>query len=174
MDKVLENYRQNLEQECKNDVPYFDPLSSHLGKILALLQDPGKSGAEVSKTCSVWNNDDPTAEKQRFMLKKHKVKEEELLCWNFYGSFNVDIDHIKNSDKIFWAIQLEELIKLCPSIKVIIVFGKKAWDGMYYFNNTKKIPIITAPHPSRKGMTQPNAEVKLNFAWKSAKQIIDL
>lgn len=44
---------------------------------------------------------------------------------------------------------------------------------MYYFNNIKKIPIITAPHPSRRGMTQPNAEEKLNFAWKSAKQIID-
>ena len=107
------------------------------------------------------------------MLKKYKVEEKELLCWNFFGSFNVDIDHIKNSDKIFWAIQLEELIKLCPSIEVIIVFGKKAWDGMYYFNNIKKIPIITAPHPSRRGMTQPNAEEKLNFAWKSAKQIID-
>ena len=43
----------------------------------------------------------------------------------------------------------------------------------FTFNNIKKIPIITAPHPSRRGMTQPNAEEKLNFAWKSAKQIID-
>ena len=102
------------------------------------------------------------------------MEKEDLLCWNFYASFNVDIDHIKISEQIFWAIQLEELIKLCPSIKVIIVFGKKAWDGMYYFNNTKKIPIIPAPHPSRRGMNRPNAEEKLNFAWKSAKQILDL
>lgn len=174
MDEVLESYRKSLERECKNKVPFFDPKSNHNAKILALLQDPGKSGAVISETCSVWSNNDPTAERQRVMLKKYKVTEEELLCWNFFGSFNVDINKIKNADKIFWSKQLENLIKLCPSIKVIIVFGKLAWDGMYYFNNSRKIPIISSPHPSRRGMTQINAEDKLNFAWKSAKQISDI
>ena len=49
--------------------------------------------------------------------------------------------------------------------------------GFYYKTtnqNYKKISIIIAPHPSRSGMTQTNAEEKLNFVWKSAKKIIDL
>ncbi len=174
MDEVLESYRKSLERECKNKVPFFDPKSNRNAKIFALLQDPGKSGAVISETCSIWSNNDPTAERQRVMLKKYKVTEEELLCWNFFGCFNVEINKIKKADKIFWSKRLENLIKLCPSIKVIIVFGKLAWDGMYYFNNIRKIPIISSPHPSRRGMTQINAEDKLNFAWKSAKQILDI
>ena len=64
MDKILENYRLNIENETKLKVPKFDHLSTHAAKILAILQDPGHSGAEISGVCSI-DNDDPTANKQK-------------------------------------------------------------------------------------------------------------
>ena len=65
MDEILNEYRKDLEKQCNSPVPRFCQSSSHKAKILALLQDPGDSGAESSKECSVWNNDDGTSKNQR-------------------------------------------------------------------------------------------------------------
>ena len=46
MDNILNNYRIKLEEETKYKIPLFDKLSTHQAKILAVLQDPGNSGAE--------------------------------------------------------------------------------------------------------------------------------
>ena len=57
-----------MEEETKYKIPLFDKLSTHQAKILAVLQDPGNSGAEKSGTCSIDNND-PTAFKQKEILE---------------------------------------------------------------------------------------------------------
>ena len=101
MNKILENYRLNLEKETKLKVPKFDHLSAHTAKILAVLQDPGHSGAEVSGVCSIDNND-PTANKQKKILenltylylihkthKNSKIKHLIYQCLNFLKFFFV-------------------------------------------------------------------------------------
>ena len=69
MDNILNNYRKKLKNETKKKIPLFDKFSTHKAKILAVLQDPGNSEAEKSRTCSIDNND-PIAFKQKEILKK--------------------------------------------------------------------------------------------------------
>ena len=175
MDIKLLNYRKELEEECKNNVPNFcKHASTKNAKILALLQDPGNSGAEKTETCSVWKNNDPTSMMQLKFLKKYELdkKKNEILFWNFYGCFDLTISKMKKNDNLYWLTKVKELLALCPKIKVIIVFGVPAWKGMYYFYNKSFIKLVPAPHPSKRGMTQYNAEIRLDSAWKIAKDLI--
>ena len=173
MDKILSKYRKNLEEQCDNSVPKFCEYASHKAKILALLQDPGNSGAEKGeKECSVWNNDDPTSRRQLKYLKKYKLddKRDEILFWNFYGSFG--IKKFTSGPQKIWLTHTENLINQCPNLKVIIVFGEHAWKGMFFYENTRHIHLIPSPHPSPLGMNQFKAEDRLDAAWKLAKELI--
>jgi uracil-DNA glycosylase len=171
MDKILSKYRKKLEEQCDNSVPKFCEYASHKAKILALLQDPGDSGAEKGeKECSVWNNKDDTSINQRKIIEKYEIKKEDLLCWNFYGSFG--IKKFTSGPQKIWLTHTENLINQCPNLKVIIIFGKRAWEGMFYYQNTRHIYLISAPHPSSRGMNQFKAEKRLDAAWKLAKKLI--
>ncbi|MAH89389.1 MAG: hypothetical protein CMJ06_05055 [Pelagibacterales bacterium] len=174
-DRELKKYKEELEKECKKNVPNFCKYaSSKNAKILALLQDPGNSGAEDTRTCTVWENNDDTSKNQLKYIKKYKLdkKKEEILFWNFYGSFDLQMKNMKEKENIFWLKQTEKLLDLCPNVKVIIIFGTDAWHGMYYFKLKKKIYIIPSPHPSRRGMLQRDADARLDNAWKSAAKLI--
>ena len=117
MNKILENYRLNLEKETKLKVPKFDSLSTHTAKILAVLQDPGHSGAEVSGVCSI-DNDDPTANKQKEILENLDIDRTSVLFWNFYASYGLDIDKLNLDQKNFWAEK--RLISTWKKVKKLI------------------------------------------------------
>jgi len=175
LDQILENYRLDLERRCGNSVPKFDPKSgSSSAIVLALFQDPGDSGAEVSGLVSI-DNDDPTANRTKKMVEDYGIEREVVLFWNFYASYNLELSRKKPKieDKKYWAQHLELLVDECKRLKLIICHGKLARDGMSYFNNKRNIPIISAPHPSRRGMTQPNAKENLKGAWKNVKEILE-
>ena len=175
MDQILENYRVDLEHRCGKSVPKFDSKSgSSSAIVLALFQDPGESGAEVSGIVSIDNND-PTAKQTKKMVEDHGIERKEVLFWNFYASYNLKLSKTKPKieDKKNWAKHLELLVDECKRLKLIICHGKLARDGMAYFNNKRSIPIISAPHPSRRGMTQPNAKENLKSAWKRVKEILE-
>ena len=171
MNKILENYRLNLEKETKLKVPKFDHLSTHTAKILAVLQDPGHSGAEVSGVCSI-DNDDPTANKQKKILENLSIDRTNILFWNFYASYGLDIDKLNLGQKTFWAEKLNELVNLMPNLVCIISLGNKSWDGFRYFKNDKLIRLVYAPHPSRRSMLQSGAEKRLISTWKKVKELI--
>ena len=171
MDKILEIYRSKLISEVKNKIPLFDKLSTHEAKILAVLQDPGHSGAEKSGTCSIDNND-PTAFKQKEILSKLKIDRRDVLFWNFYASYGLDISKLKIEDKIFWANKLNDLVNLLPNIVCIVSLGNISWDGFKYFPNDKMIRLFFAPHPSRRSMMQPGFEERLILTWERVKNII--
>ena len=171
MDTILENYRLNLEKETKLKIPKFDHLSFHTAKILAVLQDPGHSGAEVSGVCSIDNND-PTADKQKEILENLDIDRKDVLFWNFYASYGLDIDKLSLEQKTFWAEKLNELVNLMPNIVCIVSLGNKSWDGFRYFKNDKLIRLLYGPHPSKRSMVQVGAEKRLISTWKNAKKII--
>ena len=171
MDNKLKNYLDQLIHKTRLRFPSFDKNSSINAEVLAILQDPGNSGAEISLECSL-NNNDPTAKRQREIIRKCNIEEEKLLMWNFYSAFDLEINKLKQKDKIFWAEQVDTLIESMPRLKIIIVFGKKAWEGMYYIKNKKRVSIVSAPHPSNRGMTQVGAKNKLLDAWKSVHKAI--
>ena len=171
MDNILNNYRIELENETKKKIPLFDKLSTHQAKILAVLQDPGNSGAEKSGICSIDNND-PTAFKQKEILINLNIDRKDVLFWNFYASYGLDIDKLGLEQKTFWAEKLNELVNLMPNIVCIVSLGNKSWDGFRYFKNDKLIRLLYGPHPSKRSMLQAGAEKRLILTWKNAKKII--
>ena len=171
MNKILENYRLNLEKETKLKVPKFDHLSTHAAKILAILQDPGHSGAEISGVCSI-DNDDPTANKQKKILEDLDIDRTNVLFWNFYASYGLDIDKLNLDQKNFWAEKLNELVNLMPNLVCIISLGNKSWDGFRYFKNDKLVRLLYGPHPSKRSMLQSGAEKRLISTWKKVKKLI--
>lgn len=171
MDPKLKNYLDGLILETNFRFPSFDKESSSNAEVLAILQDPGNSGAETSLECSL-NNNDPTAKRQRAIIKKCNINEKKLLMWNFYSAFDLKLNNLKTEDKILWAKRIDDLIELLPKLKVLIVCGKLAWEGMFYVKNKKEVPVISAPHPSRRGMLQPEASERLHDSWMSVGKII--
>ena len=171
MDNILHDYRIKLEKETKKKIPLFDSLSTHKAKILAVLQDPGHSGAEKSGTCSIDNND-PTAFKQKEILIKLKIDRKEVLFWNFYASYGLELNNLKLKQKIFWANKLNDLANLMPNLALIISLGNYSWDGFKYFPNDKVTRILFAPHPSRRSMNIQGNEKRLISTWQKVKEYI--
>ena len=60
-----------------------------------------------------------------------------------------------------------------PNLKVIVVFGKKTWEGMFNIKNIKKIPILSAPHPSNRGMNDKGTSEKLSLTWKIVNEVVN-
>ena len=169
MDKQLNSYLSSLKEKTGYRFPAFDDNASTKAEVLCILQDPGHSGAESSLKCSL-NNNDPTARRQREEVKKVNINENRLLMWNFYAAFDLTIN---KSNNLFWASQIDELIDILPNLKVIVVFGKKTWEGMFNIKNIKKIPILSAPHPSNRGMNDKGTSEKLSLTWKIVNEVVN-
>ena len=159
MDNILNNYRIKLEEETKYKIPLFDKLSTHQAKILAVLQDPGNSGAEKSGTCSIDNND-PTAFKQKEILENLNIDRKDVLFWNFYASYGLRLN------------KLNDLVNLMPNLIIIVSLGNYSWEGFKYFPNDKILRILFAPHPSKRSMNLPGNEERLISTWKRVKENI--
>ena len=171
MDNILNNYRIKLEEETKYKIPLFDKLSTHQAKILAVLQDPGNSGAEKSGTCSI-DNDDPTAFKQKEILENLNIDRKDVLFWNFYASYGLRLNKLKVEQKKFWANKLNDLVNLMPNLIIIVSLGNYSWEGFKYFPNDKVLRILFAPHPSKRSMNLPGNEERLISTWKRVKENI--
>ena len=57
MDTELQEYREYLIEKHNAEFPKFAKDAVHTAPVLALLQDPGNSGAEVRRVCSIENPD---------------------------------------------------------------------------------------------------------------------
>ncbi len=171
MDNILNSYRIKLKNETKKKIPLFDKSSTHKAKILAVLQDPGNSGAEKSGTCSIDNND-PTAFKQKEILTKLNIDRKDILFWNLYASYDLKVENLKVEQKIFWASKLNDLANLMPNLIFIISLGNYSWEGFKYFPNDKVTRILFAPHPSRRSMNIPGNEKRLISTWEKVKENI--
>jgi hypothetical protein len=168
MDKILKKYRDGLIE--RYDVPNFADEAVHTAPILAVLQDPGNSGAEESNECSI-DNDDPTARRQKAIIAEVGIDRTEIVFWNFFASYDTGKKFGVESQKK-WGEKLEELIVLMPDLKVILVFGTAAWQGMRFVKLKEPINLIAAPHPSNRGISQPDAKDRLKRAWERAESII--
>lgn len=172
MHENLEQYLNDMRKE-KEGYEYPNFCSEYSNQIenkeiLVILQDPGNSSPE-NKTgeCSVLNPD-PTAEKIRVTLSKIGIDDSRVLLWNFFPFFGLRDTKILDDDKFFWASKIDDLLTILPNVKVMIICGSKAWQGMQFFHSEKDIQLISAPHPSKRGMLHPSASKRFESAWKVA------
>jgi hypothetical protein len=171
MDDVLAKYRDGLRDRANKKIPEFAPEAVHTAPILALLLDPGKSGATKSGIVQV-HNDDPTARRTLEKIERAKLKLDDFVLWNFYASFDVVV---KKEARDFWEGETERLIKeTMKKLKVVLVFGNDAWLGMRGVELPKCVVLIGAPHPSQRSVnSDKSADGKIERAWARAKHLID-
>ena len=186
---VFENYRSQLAIHLENkkftsnqrnkvpiDIPKFCATACEKADILAILQNPDKSGAEATRVCSLLNGDD-TSKNQNDILLEAKVSRSRVVFWNFYGAFGSYENAIdKSLDQQFWADRFTELINLLENVKVVVVCGNVTWSGLRYFRPSKGrvIQFISAPHPSKRGLLPPGNKERAISAWSSAKELVSL
>lgn len=178
MHENLEQYLNDMRKE-KEGYEYPNFCSEYSNQIenkeiLVILQDPGNSSPETKTgECSILNPD-PTAKKIRETLSNVKIDYNKVLLWNFFPFFGFKGTKILDEDKDFWASKIEDLLNLLPNVKVLVVCGKEAWDGMRFFKNENEISFISAPHPSLRGMLSENAHIRFESAWKLAIQKVSI
>ena len=171
VDKELKKYRNTLGKRYK--IPKFAKEAVHTAPILALLQDPGNSGAKKTEVCSIHTNKDATSRNQKEAIKEAGIDTKDIVFWNFFAPFNIGKNFGIESQET-WAKEVEELIRRMPKLKVVLVCGEKAWKGMRFVKLKKSITLIAAPHPSSRGLAQLKARDKLEEAWKRAKEMAGL
>ena len=157
-------------KEHNAEFPNFAKDAVHTAPILALLRDPGNSGAEDSQVCSIENNDQ-TSRNQKKAIMNAGINTNDIVFWNFYAPFGIDKNFkIKSQEK--WAEEIVKLIGLMPNLKVVLACGKDAQKGMKFVELDKDITLIESPHPSYLSFLHPGNEDKLKIAWKQALDII--
>ena len=72
--------------EFDSSFPEFAKEAVHTAPILALLQDPGNSGAEKTEVCSIHTNKDATSRNQKEAIKEAGIDTKEIVFWNFFAS----------------------------------------------------------------------------------------
>ena len=173
MDAELQKYRKYLMDEFNNSFPKFAEEAVYTAPILALLQDPGNSGAEKTEVCSIHENDDATSRNQKDAIKEAGIDTKDIVFWNFFASFDIGKNFgIESQER--WAKEVEKLIDIMEDLQAIVVCGEKAWKGMRFVKLDKNIALIAAPHPSSRGLAQSGAREKLEEAWKRAKEMAGL
>ena len=171
MDTELQEYREYLIEKHNAEFPKFAKDAVHTAPVLALLQDPGNSGAEVRRVCSI-ENPDQTSRNQKKAIENAGIDTNNIVFWNFYASFDIG-KNFGIKSQVTWAKETEKLIDIMrEDLRVVVVCGEKAWKGMRFVKLDKNIALIAAPHPSGRGLSQPRAKDRLENAWKRARDII--
>ena len=170
MDTELQEYREYLIEKHNAEFPEFAKDAVHTAPVLALLRDPGNSGAEDSRVCSIDYNDQ-TSRNQRMAIDSSGINTADIVFWNFYAPFGIGNNFGIESQKK-WAEEIEKLIGLMPNLKVVLACGKVAQKGMKSVKLDKDITLIEPPHPSWRGQSRSGNEEKLKIAWKQAGEII--
>lgn len=175
MDQKLSRYLDRLRNSYpRKRFPNF--CSTYSGdiktkRILAVLQDPGGSGPKKTNECSIAKNKDPTAKRTKELLENLRINPYEVLFWNFYPFFGWHGSKTTTPDKLVWAKELRRLALKLENLKVIVVSGRVAWDGMRYFSPIPGVPIIWTPHASNRGVQQEQGEDLLRRGWKAARTL---
>jgi hypothetical protein len=170
-DAILEQYRIGVEQRTGLVFPRFAEEAVHTAPILAVLQNPGNSGAERTLACSL-NNPDPTARRQKRIIGDVGLRREQIVFWNFFAAFG-SMGAIGIAKRSMWASELERLIRDMKSLRAVIVFGDEAWRGMREVEIPRDVLLIGAPHPSNRSCnSNPDAENQIRKAWARAKDCL--
>ena len=128
MDAELQEYREYLIEKHNAEFPEFAKDAVHTAPVLVLLQDPGKSGAEDSRVCSI-ENEDQTSRNQEKAIMSAGIETKDIVFWNFYAPFGMDKKFpIESQEK--WTKEIVKLIGLMPNLKVVLACGKVAQKGM--------------------------------------------
>ena len=167
MDNILEKYWKDITDRTELSFPRFADEAVHTAPVLAVLQNPGNSGAEKSGVCSL-NNDDPTAKRTDRLMSEAGIIREQVIFWNFNAAYGKPY-----RNREFWVSEMGVLVSLLPNLRVLIAFGNEAWQGIRDVRLPARVRLIGAPHPSNRSCnSKPRAEGLIADTWQRTKLLL--
>lgn len=132
-------------------IPDFDPHDGGVrAKALFLLEAPGPKAVKSGFISR--NNPDPTARNMHEMLARAGLRRRDTVLWNvvpWYLGNGRKIAAATNAELISGAKQVRDLLPLLPSVRCVVLVGKKAQraaKGM----TVKGTKIYATYHPSNR------------------------
>ena len=147
---ALTEFVYKLREETNLDVPFFDTFDGGVNaKVLFLLEKPGpKSSTSGGSGFISRDNNDETARATKKFLEQAGLKREETILWNVIVAWNGTRKIVKEELRDGHR-HLNELIKLLPNLKVIVLVGTKAISkAEKYLDKHYNFYLIKSFHPS--------------------------
>lgn len=151
-------------------VPEFDPLGGGTdADILFLFEKPGPEATAFVSMC----NDDPTAEHSLGFLEQAGIDYGRTAIWNVMPAWNGKI-RFTAAERHGGLLQLDTLLSLLPSIKVVVLVGRQAERAKQHLESSGRAVVVSA-HPSmrvRNGF--PERWATIPGQWRMAREIADI
>lgn len=146
--KFVERLRRKLGPEYA--VPFFDPFDGGTdASALFVLEAPGAKAIQSGFVSR--NNPDESAKNIFTFLNTAGFRREETVLWNivpWYIGSKIRIRPANSKDVQDGIPYLEQIISLLPSLKVIVLVGKKAGKAKSAISTISDLPIVETFHPS--------------------------
>jgi uracil-DNA glycosylase len=132
-------------------IPYFDPWDGGINaEVLFLLEAPGAK-ARNSGFVSM-NNPDETAKNFFELCQEAGIERKRIVIWNavpWYIGSGKKIRPAKSADISEGTESLDELLRLLPDVRAIVLVGLKAQKATRRVNEiAPTLKIFNSPHPS--------------------------
>lgn len=146
----LTAYVSKLRQREGVQVPNFDPLDGGVeAQALFLFEKPGPRAAEFGDRKGSGfisrDNDDATAEACLDFMEQARIPRKVTVIWNvvpwWNGTRKVTATEVRDG-----AICLRDLTGLLPKLRVAVMVGRKAAEGLPWLKTTG-LQLFTSDHP---------------------------
>lgn len=171
---ALSVFRTRLLSTLSPDafVPNFDPLDGGVNaEVLFLLETPGR----VPRTTRFTSLDNPsgTSKNLRELAQEVGLSRKSVLMWNLVPWDINDASSVKAtsvSDRAIGTSALLDLLRLLPSLRVVVFFGQNAGEAAPSVANARSsLHLILSPHPSPQNLnSRPHARGEIRAALKRA------
>lgn len=145
----LTAYAARLRERGSVEVPDFDPLDAGIhAQILFLFEKPGPMTASSGGSGFISrNNDDPSAEATFNFMTRAGIPRNLTLTWNvipwWNGTRRITTDELRQG-----VASVRELINLLPSLRAVVLVGRKAAKAKPYLSTETNLAVFTSAHPS--------------------------
>lgn len=149
LNHFVESLRKKLGPEVT--IPYFDPWDGGINaELLFLLEAPGPRA--VNSGFISRNNPDESAKNMFGLSREARLERSKTVVWNivpWYIGSGKKIRPANTKDIESGAQELETLLHLLPSLRIVILLGKKAQKGRKtIINFNPSLIVVNGPHPS--------------------------
>jgi uracil-DNA glycosylase len=132
-------------------IPDFDPWDGGIhAQVLFLLEAPGSKA--VASGFISRNNPDETAKNFFELNRDAGIPRKRTVTWNvvpWYIGDGARIRAAKRQDVSTGTASLERLLTLLPSVRVIVLVGKKAQQASSLISRLRSdVRVFNSPHPS--------------------------
>jgi len=175
---ALSKYTKSLRNKKLGKIPDFDPLDGGTdAKILFLFEKPGPQvfGDRSYGFISSDNNDETAANTLKFMSEANIPRN--ITCsWNTIPGWDGKIK-FTTDDERRGGNEIGNILKLLPSLKVIVLVGRIAQKNFARYKKDNfidpNLKIIESFHPSPTNRSRsPDLFNSIPKAWAEAKQYI--